>query len=230
MRTQQGLLVFPLSRQKALHRREHSPLGWLGSAVLAQSQGSPPLHPTDSLQPTGVGPGVTPLQNRQVTPTSASGHLYFFGFPPTHDSGISHRCPSICALPSTTTFKHLSAMAPGWQCQKAGPGSLCYPGAIPSYPSSAQCFPSPFLAAEPQFRVICVRSAKQTFVLQTELTEPVLDLYFSVCIWTPSPCRWKLMSSLSPGIRSERRNCTAIWSSSAQRSHRKLSLQLRIKL
>ena len=48
--------------------------------MLAQSQGSPPLHARDSLQPAGAGLGVTSLQNGQVTPTTASGHLCFFAF------------------------------------------------------------------------------------------------------------------------------------------------------
>lgn len=82
------------------------------------------------------------------------------------------------------------------------------------HPSLSQHFPSHFLAAELQFSHL--HSFSQTFVLQTHPAEPTLDLYFSVCVWTPSPCRWKLMSSPSPGIQSEWRNCRAIWSSSAQ--------------
>lgn len=159
--------------------------------------------------------GNIPAKQADDSHLSFRAPILFFCFPPTHDTGISHHCPSRYALPSTTDNAKEQGQAPY---------------VTPGYPSSAKRFPSPFLAAELQFRVICVSSAKQTFVLQTELAEPALDLYFSVCIWTPSPCRWKLMSSLSPGIQSERRNCTAIWSSSAQCSHRKLSLQLRIKL
>lgn len=88
--------------------------------------------------------------------------------------------------------------------------------------------PTPVLSCltrEPQFAVICIRSATQTFVLQTQPAEPALDLYFSVCVWTPRPCRWKLMSSPSPGIQSERGNYTAIWSSSALQSQQIIPLQ-----
>lgn len=74
------------------------------------------------------------------------------------------------------------------------------------------------LAVEPQFAFICIHSAKQIFVLQTQPAEPALDLYFSVCVWTPRPHGWKLMSSPSPGIQSERGNYTAIWSSSELQS------------
>lgn len=188
---------------------------------------SGPGQPSPAPQPTGVGPGVTSLQNRQVTPTSASGHLYYFFVflqPMTVASPITTQADMPCPAQLRLSISLL------WLQADNAKGQGQVPYVTPGYPSSAQRFPSLFLAAELQFRVICVRSAKQTFVLQTELAEPALDLYFSVCIWTPSPCRWKLMSSLSPGIQSERRNCTAIWSSSAQCSHRKLSLQLRIKL
>ena len=154
----------------------------------------------------------------------------FFGSPETHCTGISRCCPSTRALPGTTAFEHPSAMALGWHTKKQGQAPCVTPGSIPSCPSSAQHFPPRGLTAEPQFRVICIHSAEQTFVLQTKPAKPALDLYFSVCVWTPSPCRWKLMSSLSPRIRSEQRNCTAIWSSSALCSPSKSSLLPRIKL
>lgn len=183
-----GTAGFPINLQcclQARRRQECSRLQWLGSAMLTQSQGSPPLHIRDSLQPAGVGLQVTSQLKRQETSTLALGHLSF-GFSPIHHSGISHCCPSTCAVPSTNAFKHPPAMAPGWHAKKQGLGSLRYPREYPV--TSIYSQPSAFLPTSSLQSRISQSSAfvqSTRLVLQTESTEPAMDLYFSVCIWTP---------------------------------------------
>lgn len=111
---------------------------------------------------------------------------FFFGFSPIHHSGISHCCPSTCAVPSTTAFKHPPATAPGWHAKKQGLGSLRYPREYPVtsiYPQPSAFLPTSSLQSRISQSSAFVQSTR--LVLQTESTEPAMDLYFSVCIWTP---------------------------------------------
>lgn len=123
-------------------------------------------------------------------------------------SSLSIRAPSL-----------LSSNLTQWRCPfpvlcRSSPHSCD----IPLHPSPPWCF-YPLLWSHSLLSSAFIQP-NRFFVLQTQPSEPALDLYFSVCVWPPRPMDgWKLMSSPSPGIQSEQGNYAAIWSSSALQSH-----------